>query len=91
MTIIDDDDIKGDIRIILHRLSTMETTLSQIHTEVKRTNGRVTELEKTEARTQGMDDANTASKRTVHAIISMILGGGVLALIVWFVGHSING
>jgi hypothetical protein len=91
MTIIDDDDIKGDIRIILHRLSTMETTLSQIHTEVKRTNGRVTELEKIEARTQGMDDASAASKRTVNATVSMILGGGVLALVVWFVGHSING
>jgi hypothetical protein len=96
-----DDDIKGDIRIILHRLSTMETTLAQIHVEVKKTNGRVTKLE------MGAAEQEAAERATEHLMVEMnrrgrmtkqqiiqtigtVIGGGLLALLIWFVGHSVN-
>ena len=36
---------EGDIQVILHRLDELDIRLCEIHDEVKRTNGRVTDLE----------------------------------------------
>ena len=42
-----------EIRVILYRLDKIDETLRLIHAEVKRTNGRVTDLEKTDAEWRG--------------------------------------
>jgi hypothetical protein len=91
----------ADIQIILHRLDQLEATLKEIHTEVKRTNGRVTKLEtnvaKQEAAEQATDELmmemNRRGRMTRQQIVQMIgtvIAGGLLALMVWFVGHSVN-
>lgn len=76
---------EGDIQLILHRLDEMDARLCQIHDEVKRTNGRVTELEMHDAWVQGKHDA----KRMQHMIMGTVISGGVLAGIIWFVQTAI--
>ena len=63
----------------------MESMLTQIHTEVRRTNGRVTDLEMQEARWEGADKA----KRMQNIIVSSVISGGILAAMVWFVTQAI--
>lgn len=87
----------ADIQIILHRLDQLEATLKEIHVEVKRTNGRVTQLEKNAAAEQAADEAvlqikrgNRMTTQQMMQVAGTIVGGGMLALIIWFVGHSVN-
>lgn len=76
---------ESDINVILHRLDEMKERLDEIHSEVKRTNGRVTQLEMEEARWQAKEDA-----RRVYTMIAMtVLSGAILAGIVWFVQAAI--
>ena len=71
--------------VILVRLQHMEDLLTQIHSEVKRTNGRVTRLEIENAKYDGAADA----KRMQTMIMTSVLSGGILAGIVWFVTQAI--
>jgi hypothetical protein len=71
--------------VILVRLQHMEDLLTQIHAEVKRTNGRVTRLEIENAKYDGAADA----KRMQTMIMTSVLSGGILAGIVWFVTQAI--
>jgi len=74
-----------EIRVILYRLDQIDETLRLIHAEVKRTNGRVTDLEKTDAEWRGEEKVK-ARERTV---ILTIISGAILAGLVWFVGAAI--
>jgi hypothetical protein len=76
---------EGDIQIILHRLDALDARLCQIHDEVKRTNGRVTELEMTEAKWEGEKEG----KRMQMMIATSVISGGILAGIIWFVTQAI--
>jgi hypothetical protein len=71
--------------VILVRLQHMEDLLTQIHAEVKRTNGRVTRLEIENAKYDGAADA----KRMQTMIMTSVLSGGILAGIIWFVTQAI--
>jgi len=76
---------EGDVQIILHRLDEMDARLCEIHEEVKRTNGRVTDLEMSEARWQGEKEG----KRMQTMIATSVISGGILAGAVWFVSQAI--
>ena len=76
---------EGDIQLILHRLDALDARLQQIHAEVKRTNGRVTELEMQEAKWQGEKEG----KRMQMMVATSVLSGGILAGIIWFVTQAI--
>ena len=76
---------EGDIQVILHRLDELDARLCQIHDEVKRTNGRVTDLEIENAKWDGKDEA----KRMQNMIFATVISGGILASIVWFVTQAI--
>ena len=76
---------EGDIQVILHRLDELDARLCMIHDEVKRTNGRVTDLEVENARWDGKDEA----KRMQNMIVTSVLSGGILAGLVWFVTQAI--
>ena len=80
-----DDVSEGDIQLILHRLDEMDARLCEIHDEVKRTNGRVTDLEIENAKWDGI----TEGKRMQSMIVTSVLSGGILAGIVWFVTQAI--
>jgi len=71
--------------VILLRLQHMEDLLTQIHDEVKRTNGRVTTLELEKARTEG----DRRSRQTHHMIATSVISGCFLAGIIWFVTQAI--
>ena len=73
----------ADIAVILNRLDQLEETLKEVHREVKRTNGRVTELEKEDARSEGQRQA----RQTQTFIISSVLSGGILAGLVWAIQY----
>lgn len=74
-----------EIRVILYRLDKIDETLRLIHAEVKRTNGRVTDLEKTDAEWRGEEKV-----KAKHQTVAMtVIGGGILAALVWFVGAAI--
>ena len=77
---------EGDVQVILHMLDTLDEKLCEIHEEVKRTNGRVTELEMSEAEWRGKQ----AAKHMQNMIITTVLSGCILAGVVWFVSNSIN-
>mgnify|MGYP006275543775 FL=1 len=76
---------EGDIQVILHRLDELDVRLCQIHDEVKRTNGRVTDLEIENAKWDGKDEA----KRMQNMIVATVVSGGILAGVVWFVTQAI--
>jgi hypothetical protein len=76
---------EDSIQVIMIKLEHMESLISQIHTEVKRTNGRVTELEMLEAKWQGKEEA----KRPYGIVATTIVAYGLLAVIAWFVGHNV--
>ena len=78
---IDDD----NVQVILFRLELMEKTLEQIHTEVKRTNGRVTELEMVNAAYNG----ELKAKYIQRVVLTTVLSGALLAGIVWFIQAAI--
>lgn len=76
---------EGDIQVILHRLDELDARLCQIHTEVKRTNGRVTELEISDAKWEGEKEG----KRMQMMIATSVISGGILAGLIWFVTQAI--
>lgn len=78
---IDDD----NVQVILFRLELMEKTLEQIHTEVKRTNGRVTDLEMVNAAYNG----ELKAKYIQRVVFTTVLSGALLAAIVWFIQAAI--
>jgi len=81
-----DDVTSSDINVIMVKLQHLEDLLASVHDEVKRTNGRVTELEMEEAKWQG----GVESRRMFRMIATTVASGCVLAGIVWFFTHSIN-
>jgi len=76
---------ESDINVILHRLDEMKDRLDQIHSEVKRTNGRVTDLEIENAKWDGVAEG----KRMQTVIATSVISGGILAAVVWFVTQAI--
>jgi len=76
---------ESDIQIILLRLEQLEAHLQQIHSEVKKTNGRVTSLELEEARQEGSEEA----RRMPIMVFTSVLSGGILAMLIWFVTQAI--
>lgn len=76
---------EADIQIILHRLDEMSNSLKEIHDEVRRTNGRVTDLEMENAKWDGVAEG----KRMQTMVVTSVLSGGILAGIVWFVTQAI--
>lgn len=76
---------EDSVAIILHRLDEMSARLSQIHEEVKKTNGRVTALEMENAKWKGFSEG-----RRIHGMIAAsVISGGMLAAIIWFVSTAI--
>ena len=73
------------VEVILVKLEHLEATLNQIHIEVKRTNGRVTELEMENAKWDGVAEG----KRMQTVIATSVISGGILAAVVWFVTQAI--
>ena len=76
----------SDINVIMVKLQHLEDLLASVHEEVKRTNGRVTELEIEEAKWQG----GVESRRMFRMILTTVTSGCVLAGVVWFITNSIN-
>jgi hypothetical protein len=76
---------EGDVQVILHRLDELDARLCQIHDEVKRTNGRVTDLELENAKWAGVAEG----KRMQTMIATSVLSGSILAVIIWFVSQAI--
>jgi hypothetical protein len=80
-----DDVTSSDINVILLKLEHLEAMMSSIHDEVKRTNGRVTELEMNNAKWDGVVEG----KRMQTIIATSVISGGILAGVVWFVTQAI--
>jgi hypothetical protein len=76
---------EDSVQVILLRLQHMEQMLEQIHSEVKRTNGRVTSLEMENAKYDGEQKA----KRMQAVVATTVLSGALLATVVWFVQAAI--
>ena len=74
-----------NVQVILYRLELMEKTLEKIHAEVKRTNGRVTELEMVNA----AYDGELQAKYVQRVVLTTVLSGAILAGIVWFIQAAI--
>lgn len=77
---------EGDIQVILHRLDELDRRLDDIYFEVRKTNGRVTELEKDGARSEGVE----VMRRRDRNIAMTVIAGGILAAIVWFVETAVR-
>ena len=77
---------EDSVQVIMVKLEHMESVISQIHEEVKRTNGRVTELEMESAEWRG----RLESRRMFQMILTTVTSGCVLAGVVWFFTNSIN-
>jgi hypothetical protein len=76
---------EDSIQVIMIKLEHMESLISQIHEEVKRTNGRVTDLEMDHAKWDGVAEG----KRMQTVIATSVISGGILAGVVWFVTQAI--
>lgn len=76
----------SEVDVIMVKLQHLEDMLISVHEEVKRTNGRVTELEMSEAKWQG----GVESRRMFQMILTTVASGCVLAGVVWFITNSIN-
>jgi len=76
----------SEVDVIMVKLQHLEEMLISVHEEVKRTNGRVTELEMEEAKWQG----GVESRRMFQMILTTVASGCVLAGVVWFITNSIN-
>jgi hypothetical protein len=75
----------SDINVILLKLEHLEGMMTSIHDEVKRTNGRVTELEMDNAKWDGVVEG----RRMQTVIATSVIRGGILAAVVWFVTQAI--
>ena len=71
---------EDSVNVILVKLQHLEDMLDQVHTEVKRTNGRVTELEKERA----WRDGNKHAIRPIGMIITTIIAYTAISIITWF-------
>ena len=78
-----------DINIILHTLKQHEQILADIYVEVKRTNGRVTELEMREAEWQAIEVMKEKQATVYKMIFGTVISGSALALLMWFVSTAI--
>lgn len=76
---------EDSIQVIMVKLEHLEILISQIHEEVKRTNGRVTSLEMENAKWDGVAEG----KRMQTVIATSVISGGILAGVVWFVTQAI--
>lgn len=76
----------SEVDVIMVKLQHLEEMLISVHEEVKRTNGRVTDLEMSEAKWQG----GVESRRMFQMILTTVASGCVLAGVVWFITNSIN-
>ena len=76
---------EDSIQVIMVKLEHMEDLISQVHAEVKRTNGRVTELEMENAKWDGVAEG----KRMQTVIATSVVSGGILAAVIWFVTQAI--
>lgn len=76
---------EDSIEVLLVRLDHLGDVMNKIHEEVKRTNGRVTELEMQEARWQAKEEA----KKPYGVVITTVIAYGLLAVLAWFVGNNI--
>jgi len=76
---------EDSVQVIMVKLEHMENLLSQVHAEVRRTNGRVTELEMENAKWDGVAEG----KRMQTVIATSVISGGILAAVVWFVTQAI--
>ena len=76
---------EDSISVIMVKLEHMEDLISQVHDEVRRTNGRVTELEMENAKWGGVAEG----KRMQTVIATSVISGGILAAVVWFVTQAI--
>ncbi len=76
----------SDVNVIMVKLQHLEDMLISVHEEVKRINGRVTELEMEEAKWQG----GVESRRMFRMILTTVASGCVLTGVVWFITNSIN-
>ncbi len=76
---------EDSVQVIMIKLEHMESLISQIHEEVKRTNGRVTTLEMDNAKWDGVAEG----KRMQTVIATSVISGGILAAVVWFVTQAI--
>lgn len=76
---------EDSVQVIMVKLEHMEDLLSQVHAEVKRTNGRVTELEMENAKWDGVAEG----KRMQTVIATSVVSGGILAAVIWFVTQAI--
>ena len=70
----------SDINVILIKLEHLESMMTSIHEEVKRTNGRVTLLELEEARWQG----EQAAKKPYVNVFFAVLGYSVAGFISFY-------
>lgn len=70
----------SDINVILIKLEHLESMMTSIHEEVKRTNGRVTVLELEEARWQG----EQAVKKPYVNVFFAVLGYSVAGFISFY-------
>jgi hypothetical protein len=75
----------SDINVILLKLEHLEGMMTSIHDEVKRTNGRVTDLEMDNAKWDGVVEG----RRMQTVIATSVISGGILAAVVWFVTQAI--
>ena len=76
---------EDSIQVIMVKLEHLENLISQVHEEVKRTNGRVTTLEMENAKWDGVAEG----KRMQTVIATSVISGGILAAVVWFVTQAI--
>lgn len=76
---------EDSVQVIMVKLEHMEDLLSQVHAEVRRTNGRVTELEMENAKWDGVAEG----KRMQTVIATSVVSGGILAAVIWFVTQAI--
>ena len=76
---------EDSVQVIMVKLEHMEDLLSQVHAEVRRTNGRVTELEMENAKWDGVAEG----KRMQTVIATSVISGGILAAVIWFVTQAI--
>ena len=76
---------EDSIQVIMVKLEHLEGLLSQVHEEVKRTNGRVSTLELENAR----HDGDRRGKQMQHMITASVVSGGLLAVLIWFVTKAI--
>lgn len=71
---------EDSVNVILVKLQHLEDMLNQVHSEVRKTNGRVTELEKERA----WRDGNKHAIRPIGMIVTTIIAYTTISFITWF-------